>query len=145
MTQLLWFSQYLTWLNLLPSPRHLTQNKPNVNKAKWKNGQVRPVNLPNYREGFLKTWRKCISVDSYFFSYFHGFGEEPFNLQESVSERKFTSIWWYICRNESSFISIILNIWRKLTFLFQLLSKFWENVILPMKAKSTISTKIFSR
>ena len=35
---------------------------------------------------FLKTLRKSIFVDSYFFSYFHGFGEEPFNLQKSVCE-----------------------------------------------------------
>ena len=34
---------------------------------------------------------------------------------------------------------------RKLTFLFQLFSKFRENVIWPMKAKSTISAKIFLR
>ena len=33
---------------------------------------------------------------------------------------------------------------RKLTFLFQLFSKFWENLIWPMKAKSTISAKYFS-
>ena len=34
---------------------------------------------------------------------------------------------------------------RKLTFLFQLFSKFRENAIWPMKAKSTISAKIFFR
>ena len=38
-----------------------------------------------------------------------------------------------------------MNILRKLTLLFQLFSKFWENVIWPIKAKSTISTKIFFR
>ena len=26
-------------------------------------------------------------MDSYFFSHFHGFGEEPFNLQESLCEK----------------------------------------------------------
>ena len=35
----------------------------------------------------------------------------------------------YICRNEFSFIRIILNIWQKLTFLFQLFPKFRENII----------------
>ena len=81
---------------------------------------------------FLKTLRKSIFVDSYFFSYFHGFGEKAFNLQESVCEK--------IClatmhlQDQILFIRIILNIWRKFTFLFQLLSKFRENVICPMKA-----------
>ena len=42
------------WLNLLPSPGHLAQNKPNVNKVKGKNGHVHPINLPNYRHGFSK-------------------------------------------------------------------------------------------
>ena len=46
-----------------------------------------------------------------------------------------------ICRNEFSFIRIIL----KLTFLFQLFKKFRENIICPMKAKSTISAEIFFR
>ena len=36
---------------------------------------------------FLKTPQKSIFVDSYFFSYFHRFGKEPFNLQESVCEK----------------------------------------------------------
>ena len=31
--------------------------------------------------------RKSIFVDSYLFTYFHWFGEEPFTLQESVCER----------------------------------------------------------
>ena len=47
----------------------------------------------------------------------------------------------YICRNEFSPIRIIL----KLTFLFQLFPKFRENVIWPVKAKSTLSAKIFFR
>ena len=46
-----------------------------------------------------------------------------------------------ICRNEFSFIRIVL----KLTFLFQLFKKFRENIICPMKAKSTISAEIFFR
>ena len=58
--------------------------------------------------------------------------------------RKFISL-RYICRNESSFITIILNIWRKLIFLFQLLSKFGENVNLPMKAERQYLRKYFSR
>ena len=51
----------------------------------------------------------------------------------------------YICRDEFSFIRIILNIWRKIMFLFQLSSKFWDNIIWPMKVKFTISMKIFFR
>ena len=43
----IWFSKYLKRLNLTTSPRHLTQNKPNVNKAKGKNGRVYPVNPVN--------------------------------------------------------------------------------------------------
>ena len=127
----------LKWLNLLPSPVRLTQNKPNVNRVKRKKGYVHLTNLPNYRQGFSKKLQKSIFVESYFCRYFHGFGEEPFNLQESVL-RKFVSL-RCICRNESLFIRIILNIWQKLTFLFQLLSTFRENVILPMNGKSTIS------
>ena len=56
---------------------------------------------------FLKTLRKSIFVDSYFFSYFHGFGEKAFNLQESVCEK--------IClatmhlQERILFIRIILN------------------------------------
>ena len=45
----------------------------------------------------------------------------------------------YICRNVFSPFKITL----KLTFLFQLFQKFRENVIWPMKAKSTIYAKIF--
>ena len=83
----MWFLQYLKWLNLLPSPGHLTQNKPNVNKVKRKNVHVHSINLPSYRQVFLKTLRKSIFVDSYFCSYLDGFGEESFNLQESVCEK----------------------------------------------------------
>ena len=36
---------------------------------------------------FLKTLRKSIFVDSCFFSYFHIFGEEPLNPQESICEK----------------------------------------------------------
>ena len=43
---------------MLSSPGHLTQNKPNVNKVKRKNGPVHPVNLPNYRQDFLKNFAK---------------------------------------------------------------------------------------
>ena len=41
----------------------------------------------------------------------------------------------YICRYGFSFIKIILINWWKLTFLYQLFSKFRENVIWSMKAK----------
>ena len=47
----------------------------------------------------------------------------------------------YICRNNFSPIKIIL----KLTLLFQLFSKLRENVIWLMKAKPTISAKMFFR
>ena len=47
----------------------------------------------------------------------------------------------YICRNEFSNLTLTL----KLTLLFQLFSKFRENVIWPIKAKSMISAKIFFR
>ena len=47
----------------------------------------------------------------------------------------------YICGNEYSPIRIIL----KLTFLFQLFSKFRKNVVWPVKAKPKISAKIFVR
>ena len=36
---------------------------------------------------FLKTLQKSIFVDCCFFSYFHGFGEEPLNPQESIREK----------------------------------------------------------
>ena len=36
---------------------------------------------------FLKILRNSIFVGSYFFSYFHGFGEKPLNLKESVCEK----------------------------------------------------------
>ena len=39
-------------------PGHLTQNKPNVNMVKGKNGHVHPINLPNYRQGFPKNFVK---------------------------------------------------------------------------------------
>ena len=51
----------------------------------------------------------------------------------------------YICRYEFSFIKIILINWWKLTFLYQLFSKFRENVTWPMKTKSAISAKMFSK
>ena len=92
---------------------------------------------------FLKTLRKSIFVDNCFFSYSHVFDEEPLNPQESIHEK--THSLGRICRNEFSFIRIIFSNWRKLTFLFQLFSKFWENVIWPKKAKSAISAKIFFR
>ena len=47
---------YLKWLNLLPSPGYLTQNKPNVNKVKGKNVHVHSINLPNYRQGFSRNF-----------------------------------------------------------------------------------------
>ena len=47
----------------------------------------------------------------------------------------------YICGNDFSPIRIIF----KLTFLFQLFSKFRENVIWPMKAKFTIYAKTLFR
>ena len=71
---------------MLPSPGHLIQNKPNVNKVKRKNGPVHPVNLPNYRQDFLKNFAK-IHFCGQLFSYFHGFGVGPFNLEESVCEK----------------------------------------------------------
>ena len=44
--------------------------------------------LSNYRQGFFgKLLRKSIFMDSYFFSYFHGFVEEPRNPQESTREK----------------------------------------------------------
>ena len=36
---------------------------------------------------FLKALQKSIFVDCCFFSYFHGFGEEPLNPQESIREK----------------------------------------------------------
>ena len=42
---------------------------------------------------------------------------------------------WYICRSGFSFIRIILNNVRKLTFLFQILLKIRENVPWPTKFK----------
>ena len=36
---------------------------------------------------FLKILQNSIFVGSYFFSYFHGFGEKPLNLKESVCEK----------------------------------------------------------
>ena len=83
-----------------------------------------------------------IFVDSCFCSYFHGFGEDLILKNQYV--RKLISL-GYTCRNEFSFIRIILNSLRKLTFLLQLFSKFRENVIWPVKAKSPIFAKIFFR
>ena len=39
-------------------PKAFDTKKPNVNKVKWKTGQVHPVNLPSYREGFSKNLEK---------------------------------------------------------------------------------------
>ena len=75
--------------------RTFDKNKPNVNKVKRKNGHVYQINLPNYREG------------------------KSHLILKNHYVRKFISL-RYIGRNESSFIKIILNIWWKLTFLFQL-------------------------
>ena len=112
---------YLKWLNLLPSPGRLTQNKPNGNKVKGKNDHVLPV---NYRQVFLKTLQKSIFVDSYFFSYLR-FGEEPFNLQESLCEKiHFATIhlqeWLVIYQNNFEYlaeinvlVSIIIKISRE--------------------------------
>ena len=36
---------------------------------------------------FLKAFRKSNFLDSCVFSYFHGFGQEPLNPQESISEK----------------------------------------------------------
>ena len=36
---------------------------------------------------FLKTLQKSVFVDCCLFSYFHGFGEKPLNLQESIREK----------------------------------------------------------
>ena len=44
-TELLRFSKYLKWLNLQPSPRHLTQIKPDVNGVKGKNDCVDRMNF----------------------------------------------------------------------------------------------------
>ena len=65
----------------------MTQNKSNLNKVIGKNGIVHPINLTNYRQDFLKTLRKSIFVNRYFCSCFHRFGEESFNLQESLCEK----------------------------------------------------------
>ena len=39
------FSKYLKWLNPLPSPRHLTRSKPDVNRVKGKSGCVHLTNF----------------------------------------------------------------------------------------------------
>ena len=74
-------------------------------------------------------------------SYFHGFGEEPLNPQESIHEKI------HLVTTHLQEWIFKLNFWiiLKLTFLFQLFSKFRENVIWPIKAKSMISAKIFFR
>ena len=56
---------------------------------------------------FLKTLRISIFVDSCFFSYFHVFGEESFNLQESIFEK--THLVRIHLQYEFSFITIIFN------------------------------------
>ena len=64
--------------------RTFSTNKPNVNKVK---GKFHPINLRNYKQGFSKNSAKIHFYGYYFFSYFYGFGEESFNLQESVCEK----------------------------------------------------------
>ena len=90
---------------------------------------------------FLKTLRKAVHVDSCFFTYFHIFGKEPVNPQESIFEkillvRIHLQVWIFTYQYNFDY-------WWKLTFLNQLFSKFQDNVIWPMKAKSAISAKIF--
>ena len=93
--------------------------------------------LLSYKQVFFKTLQKIIFVACYFFSYLRDLAKSHLILKNQYV-RKLISL-GYICRNE------FLNILRKLTLLFQLFSKFWENVIWPMKAKSTGSAKIFFR
>ena len=92
---------------------------------------------------FLKTLQKSIFVNSCFFSYFHVFGEEPLNAPESVCEKTLLvkihlQVWIFIYQDN------FFN-WWKLTFLYLLFSKFRENIIWRMKAKSAISAKTFFR
>ena len=91
---------------------------------------------------FLKTLPVSIIVGSCSFCNFHGFGEEPLTLRNQYV-RKLISL-GYICRNEFSFISIILNIWWQLTILFRLFSKFRENVIWQWKLNLGCRRKYFS-
>ena len=77
---------------------------------------------------------KYIFVNSCFFSFFQGFDEELFIDLKNQYVRIHISL-WDICRNGFSFIRIILNNMRKLTFFFQIFSKIRENVPWPMKFK----------
>ena len=43
--------------------------------------------VPSYSRVFVKTLQKFIFVGCCFFSYFHGFGEEPLNYQETILEK----------------------------------------------------------
>ena len=88
----------------------------------------------------LKTLRKSIFVVAVSLVIFTYLAKSHLIL-DSIYEK--TLLVWCICRYEFSFIRIILINWWKLTFLYQLFSKFWENVIWPVKAKSAISAKIF--
>ena len=94
---------------------------------------------------FRKTLRKSIFEDSSFFSFFFfmDLAKSHLILKEQYV-RKFTSL-KYVCRNQFSLIGIILNVSRKLTFLFQLFLNFRENKVWPMKAKSATFPKIFFR
>ena len=97
---------------------------------------------PIYRV-FLKTLRKSIFVDTCFFVIFTHLAKSHLILKNQYERKLF--FLGYISRHEFSFIKVILINWWKLTFLYQLFSKFRENVTWPMKTKSAISAKMFSK
>ena len=81
--------------------------------------------LPNYRQVFLKTLQESIFADICFFSYFHGFAEEPLNPQESIREKThlvttYFQEWIFIYQDNFEYfaeinvlVSIIFKISRK--------------------------------
>ena len=96
--------------------------------------------LPNYRQGCSKNFY----FNFYFIFFYVFFFWMDLTKSHLILKNQYVRkliLLRYICGNEYSPIRIIL----KLTFLFQLFSKFRKNVVWPVKAKPKISAKIFVR
>ena len=92
----MWFSKYLKWLNLPPSPQHLTQIKPDVIGVEVKNGRVHPIGFCDWPSKIFHTCsflrRKLFtlnlllktyySIDPFYHGFLKKYFDKCFNTEE---------------------------------------------------------------